>query len=263
MPPEGVEQGTDGLTLPAKEPHVWHRGGNATVAWALHANHGGGYSWRLCKKSDDPTQVTEACFQQTPLRFARDTHRIQYRDMFVSFKSDPIWERQMKLREVEIPMVKVTEGTHPPSSEWARNPIPSCQLCGAKEFAYCGGYEGGNGLPEAAQAGCYAACNGGRLPTCPPGTSMFDPPAFGLASHFMGSYDPIRVQRESLPVNGQLNNMDGFPFSIVDEVIVPDHLEVGDYLLSWRWDTEGTPQIWQNCADVQIIDDADGAERVV
>lgn len=250
--PEGVEQGTDGLTLAAKEPHVWRRGGNATVAWALRANHGGGYSWRLCKQSDDPTQVSEACFQQTPLRFARNTHRIQYREYFVSEDSDPVWERQIKMPEVEIPMVKVTEGTHPPSSEWARNPIPSCKLCSAEEFAACGDYNGGDEPPDA--IGCLATCNGGGLSVCPPGGSMFDPPASGLAAHFMGSHTEVHAE--------ETVNMDGFGYSIVDEVIVPDHLEAGDYLLSWRWDCEESPQIWQNCADVRIINDADSAEIV-
>jgi len=35
------------------------------------------------------------------------------------------------------------------------------------------------------------------------------------------------------------------PIQVVDEVVVPDGLEPGDYLLSWRWDCEQTTQIWQ------------------
>jgi len=41
-------------------------------------------------------------------------------------------------------------------------------------------------------------------------------------------------------------------FSIVDHVLVPDDLEPGDYLLSWRWDCEQSPQIWQACADITV-----------
>ena len=40
--------------------------------------------------------------------------------------------------------------------------------------------------------------------------------------------------------------------NIVDRVVVPAALPAGEYLLSWRWDSEQTEQIWQNCADVTI-----------
>ena len=33
---------------------------------------------------------------------------------------------------------------------------------------------------------------------------------------------------------------------------LPDNLETGDYLLSWRWDCEESTQVWENCADVRI-----------
>jgi hypothetical protein len=42
-------------------------------------------------------------------------------------------------------------------------------------------------------------------------------------------------------------------FSIVDRVVVPEDLDTGHYLLSWRWDCEQTTQIWQNCADVMVV----------
>jgi hypothetical protein len=41
-------------------------------------------------------------------------------------------------------------------------------------------------------------------------------------------------------------------FSVVDLVLVPDDLEPGDYVLSWRWDCEQSPQIWQSCADITV-----------
>jgi hypothetical protein len=34
----------------------------------------------------------------------------------------------------------------------------------------------------------------------------------------------------------------GGRYSIVDRVIVPEEMEHGDYLLSWRWDSEHTDQ---------------------
>ena len=35
------------------------------VGWGILANHGGGYSYRLCRVGE---QLTEECFQKTPLR---------------------------------------------------------------------------------------------------------------------------------------------------------------------------------------------------
>merc|ERR1711988_1209042 len=32
-------------------------------------------------------------------------------------------------------------------------------------------------------------------------------------------------------------------FSLVDNVVLPADLPTGDYLISWRWDCEGTPQV--------------------
>ena len=39
---------------------------------------------------------------------------------------------------------------------------------------------------------------------------------------------------------------------IVDMVLVPETLTAGDYVLGFRWDTESTMQVWQNCADITI-----------
>jgi hypothetical protein len=47
--PPGWPQGADGLLLPATEPTVWYQGSVVEVAWAITANHGGGYSYRLCR----------------------------------------------------------------------------------------------------------------------------------------------------------------------------------------------------------------------
>lgn len=75
-PPRGVPQGMDGLKLAAMTPTVWPRGSEQEVGWAISANHGGGYSYRLCKNV--PGQVTEECFQKTPLKFVGNTSWIVY-----------------------------------------------------------------------------------------------------------------------------------------------------------------------------------------
>jgi len=43
-------------------------------------------------------------------------------------------------------------------------------------------------------------------------------------------------------------------FSVGDQVVLPPDLPTGDYVVSWRWDTEcGVGQVWMNCADVTIV----------
>ena len=44
-----------------------------------------------------------------------------------------------------------------------------------------------------------------------------------------------------------------FNFSIVDQLKVPSHLTPGDYVLSFRWDCEETPQIWAQCSNIKIV----------
>jgi len=42
-------------------------------------------------------------------------------------------------------------------------------------------------------------------------------------------------------------------WDLVDKIQIPPNL-IGDYVLSWRWDSEQTPQVWAHCADVRIVD---------
>merc|ERR1711962_1531919 len=51
----------------------WIAGTNQVVGWGIIANHGGGYSYRLCKlPQEGRIGLSEECFQQTPLKFASD-----------------------------------------------------------------------------------------------------------------------------------------------------------------------------------------------
>ena len=44
---------------------------------------------------------------------------------------------------------------------------------------------------------------------------------------------------------------------VADRVVVPSSLRPGKYVLGWRMDCEETAQVWQNCADVEVV----GPER--
>eukprot|EP00656_Telonema_subtile_P058353 TRINITY_DN9861_c0_g1_i1.p1 TRINITY_DN9861_c0_g1~~TRINITY_DN9861_c0_g1_i1.p1 ORF type:complete len:290 (-),score=43.71 TRINITY_DN9861_c0_g1_i1:321-1190(-) len=267
-PPPGYPMGFDMFELPATVPTVWRRGATVEVGFALEANHGGGYQYRLCSTDGE---VTEECFQKHPLDFKGENSRI----LWANGTSYP------------FPRVSTNQGTNPASSQWARNPIPVCHLCDFYETCgpevtpkVCSNFTVGDcpdgsirptcgechhgelppGCPGlmhrchdevhpgsfAEQQVCYANCagsfDGGFRPDlgakphplgCPEGTAQFPPPAALSGFNDGGVHD--------------------WDWSVMDDVEVPSELPVGDYVLSWRWDGEQSAQVWQNCADVRIV----------
>jgi hypothetical protein len=217
--PPGIKQGMDGLELASMTPVTWKRGSTAEVAWAISANHGGGYSWRLCKNVEG--LVNEDCFQKGHLKFSGDKSWVLYSDG----------------TRKEFPMTKVTEGTYPEGSEWARDPVPGCKVCDA--YTTCG-----SPLPPVpgkvysdwdTQVNCYARCDGSNLATdqgrCENGTAQFPEASPGISG--FGKFV--------------------WNWGIMDLVEVPTDIEAGDYLLGWRWDCEESTQVWENCADITIV----------
>jgi len=167
----------------------WHRGGKAEVGWGIYANHGGGYSYRLCKVGEDgPGGVTEDCFQKTPLKFSSENSWVQY-------GTD-------KSTRIEFKANRTTEGTYPMGSQWTMNPIPVCK----------------NPIDDL---------------NCPEGPLEFPARVKGLQGLFPFLSFPNSTLR--------------------DEVEVPEDLNPGKYVLSFRWDCEGTPQIWNACSNILII----------
>jgi len=75
----GWPAGTDGLSLPElKQKTIWGRPGSIEeIQWALIANHGGGYQYRLCSKKPG-VNPTEECFQATPIEFHGEEQYIQW-----------------------------------------------------------------------------------------------------------------------------------------------------------------------------------------
>ena len=78
-PPYKFRTGYEGTKLPELPgpKTVWKAGSNVDVQWAIIANHGGGYQYRLCPK-DATGGCTEKRFQETPLKFAGDKSWIQW-----------------------------------------------------------------------------------------------------------------------------------------------------------------------------------------
>jgi len=92
---------------PIASQATWTAGSTVDVAWTLQANHGGGYSYRLCPLE---SELTEECFKQTPLPFV----------------GNQSWFRWGGAggKTTYFNRTTVSEGTSPPGSMWAMNPIP-------------------------------------------------------------------------------------------------------------------------------------------
>ena len=98
---------------------AWQQGSIVEAGWSIRSNHGGGYSYRLCKKpsSGDYFDITEECFAAGALDFVGNTSFIVYHNKNHSTGGGGS-------RRFEIDAVRTTAGTYPPGSMWTRNPIP-------------------------------------------------------------------------------------------------------------------------------------------
>merc|ERR1719411_711297 len=90
----------------------WLAGSFQEVKWYVSANHAGGYSYRLCKMPHGGIKdVTEECFQQTPLEFEGE-------DQWVIYRADANSGHRTR-----VSANRTTEGTFPAGSMWTMNPL--------------------------------------------------------------------------------------------------------------------------------------------
>ena len=138
----------------------WNRGAAEEVAWSITANHGGGYSYRLCSRPNNslPFDLTEDCFQRTPLDFVGDT-------WWAQFGTD-------RSTRLAFNATRTRQGTWPAGSEWAKNPIPACVSPGSATAAGRG--EGHSWL--GAKPCTAAAFNGSEWDYAKPSGTQFPPP---------------------------------------------------------------------------------------
>jgi len=140
---------------------------------------------------------------------------------WIEFGGDP-------KNRTEIRANRTTSGTSPANSQWTKVPIPSC-----------GGYAGG-GL------GCDAGCEVPQFESPIPGL-WGNGPTNGCAGCDLACGNNMTC---NIKTCGKV--MD---FAIVDKVEVPQ-LPVGEWVVSFRWDCEQTPQIWSQCANIKITNAA-------
>lgn len=196
---------------------VWTAGETAEVSWGIRYNHGGGYQYRLCPAGEE---LTEACFQKTPLAWAGDEFRLRWNNGT---------ERAFK-------GTYASEGVQPPGSVWARNPIPRIDP------------DGGGSGHSPREANCHGPAAVGL------GCRNFDPVCEEGNWSEAGEWRPwhkIEPTARAGDVEGYCAG-DWTGGQIVDRVVVPADLPPGDYVLGWRWDCEETSQVWASCADVTV-----------
>ena len=141
-----------------------------------------------------------------------------FQDTTLAFAGDTQWvEYGLSGIRTAFKANRTAVGTWPPHSMWTKNPIPAC-----------------------------ASQDGGSWgdPACEHhGGTQFPPPAAGLNGTRLYGFGEDYYRVKWLPA---------FNWSIVDKVVVPADLKAGAYALSWRWDSEQTPQVWSVCADIRI-----------
>merc|ERR1712216_299079 len=71
---------------------VWKTGSTVETKWSIRANHGGGYQYRLCPAGSD---LTEECFQQTPMGFADNSRMMVANGTIVDVNSTFVSEGTM------------------------------------------------------------------------------------------------------------------------------------------------------------------------
>jgi hypothetical protein len=187
----------------------------------LGANHGGGYLYSVCPKSEP---LTERCLQANSLEFVGSNHTIRYLD------GRP---------DIEIPARDVSVGTFPPLSAWRLNPVPACNCdkgfaCQAKGQANC------TAKTEACSRQPYAIEPAPEPHgfDCPTGTQFPVPFPYGYGQQVWN----LTPKRAGVAAD---------TWVIVDHVKAPT--KPGEYILRWRWDVEQNPQIWTHCADLTVV----------
>lgn len=197
---------------PAPSGTVWTAGEAVEVSWGIRFNHGGGYQYRLCSAKEN---LTEACFQRTPLEFVRTSQALQWNNG-TKYPINGTW---------------VDTGTIPEGSTWAMNPIPRID------------FDSTSSGQQKGYTGCKMVGGEPTGPSC----RQFDPPCPWDKGWF--AQPPAK---QSVDVVGECSG-DWTLGRIVDEVIIPKDLPTGEYVVGFRWDCEESTQVWSSCADVSII----------
>lgn len=196
-------------------PAEWEVGSIQTTSWNAWVNHAGGYIYMLCPK---------AAFDSCREDYLPGNEDGYLECVWQCFESNTLEWAPDTLQKLQYkddscsyatmqPQTKVGKDNH----TWRATPIPdSLQIS-----------------------------NGGE------GVCMYDSlESFSndnVESKFVESFGTEEV------CDWGKDSHAPYQWQIMDEVVIPNDLEVGEYLLSWRWDAYKADQMWTNCADVKIV----------
>eukprot|EP00937_MAST-01D_sp_MAST-1D-sp2_P006734 g6734.t1 len=228
-----AHHGMRGTALPPLETGVeWTIGAEAEVTFQISNNHGGGYSYRLTRRSarvasrlcpiEQGKNLTEACFQAHPLQFNVEAQQIYYKNG----------------TRVPIRGTFVTEGVTPAGSMWSMIAIPSNCL-GPRCIP---GPNDTDTTPNRCLPGETGLHDGPCVPC--PGTPGSD------CSRCDNNCQSGKPAFEPHCPNCAGNRHD---IAVRDLVKVPSELAPGKYVLSMRYDCEATAQVWNSCSDITLV----------
>jgi len=247
-PPVGVMGGMDGRFMPKNDPIEWKRGELVEVAHSYNSNHGGGYSVRLCKTPGEFEYLTEECFAAGGMKFHNESSWYQPgedRDARVELKSKRLWVDGVQWTASQIPACGGFTGGSARGESHVDGQLQGGEQCREEQTQFPTPIEGlwGFGPTQCVLPGLslyYPSC-------CKiyPGTESDE----GGWLHVMNTYfGDEQCSEETFSALKELWN-----FNIVDLMEVPEDLEAGDYVMSFRWDCEQSSQIWAFCADIKIV----------
>jgi hypothetical protein len=147
-----------------------------------------------------------------------------------------------------IPAVTTSVGTYPKGSMWRKNPVPMCNC----DLGY--GCFGWNTVSAFKKVNAKAGSEGSSGMMTPYSETNFRP---GQTSsicptgvQFPTAVDDVLGATPYMP-GGKMSGSQ-INYQMVDKVKVPTDIPKGQYILSWRWDCEETPQVWNSCADITV-----------
>ena len=247
-----------------------------------------GYSYRLCKKVAGQKE-TEECYQNMPLDFASDTTVITFydgsRDPFAipaTTTSVGTWPIGSQWRKNPIPMCGCDIGDFCESPKQSGKVAASVRRVLESSGKHCvevskdmrdiGVKPAFRAGPSPLMIASYAALEPRKKRTV--STHGVNPTVFTIYTcsnnnpracytvPYSKTYFRPGQKSDLCPTGlmfpspfdeGEGGGVGGsFQFTMTDKLRVPN-LEPGDYSLSFRWDCEQTPQVWNSCADIRVV----------
>ena len=220
--------GTDGRALGGMGViTAWQQGSIVEVGWSIRSNHGGGDSYRLCKKpaNGNFSELTEECFAAGALDFVGNTSFIVYHETTTTNGGS---------RTFEIDAVRTTNGTYPPRSMWTRNPIPC--------FGHGPDIQGqGTQFPLPTLHGKTIVTPTALAGFCPcrhPRGDAYSQMPFLYADEVGKSKNQTCYCCCGCCMGNDHAPVSFDEWTIVDKIRIPKNLTQGEYVLGFRWDCE-------------------------